>query len=275
MIPKSLLNIFPGKPKYVEEISNPYKRKVDQKLIDQLVKFIKSSVHETSQIGLNKVVVGLSGGVDSSVACALAKNAFGKKALAVIVDFGDKKNFSKETKFSIEVAKKIGIQFKVIKAGLLFDEHLKLLGKNNLLIQMHLRTRFIHMIIFDVADHEFAAVIDTSDKSERLLGRYAEYFYGHFAPFYDLYKTEVYDLAKLLKLPNEVLENPGCIDLLDIDAFGVSWQILDPIIYLLGTKTVTVEKLAKSYNIDKVWLVKIKNRLDKQHLRLETKKLNL
>lgn len=274
MLSKDLLQFFPGKPRFVGPINIQYKKKIDKHIINRLTEFIKSSITSLSKIGLSKAVVGLSGGVDSSIVCALYKKALGKKAFTVIVDFDKSKDFSMDTKFSIKLAKKIGINYRVIKAGTLFNDHLKLMHSKNLLMHLHLRTRVINNIIFQVADNEFAAVADTTDKSEKLLGRHAECFYGHFAPLIDLYKTELYDLVELLSLPKEVItRQPGCSELLDIDAFGVDWRVIDPIVFLIAEKGWEVEKISREYKIDKSWLIKLKGRIDKQPLRTEVNKL--
>lgn len=276
MLDKNLKPYFPGKPRFVNSINADYKREIDDKLIEKLISFTKSSLDNLSQIGLTKVVVGFSGGIDSAVSCILLKRTLGEKAIAVVVDFEKNKGYSKDTKLSLKILEQIGIKYKVIKGTNVLREHFRLIKSEYSISRIHLKTRIINNLIFQFADNESAAVVDTGDRSEELLGRYAECFYGHLAPLAGLYKTELYDLAKILKIPKEaLLKQPGCPDLLDIDAFGVGWEIIDPLLFLLVEKKYTVEKTAEDYRIDKVWLSRFKRRINVQPYRTKTVKLLL
>lgn len=275
MLDKTLQNIFPGKPEYIGTINIVYKRQVDDNLVSTITDFIKSSLGKLILLGLNKVTVGLSGGVDSTVICALLKEAVGPKAFAVIVDFKQGKRSSDDTKFSIEIAEKIGITYKIVKAYELFKAHLSIIDNNSLLTHLQLRSRLINNIIFQIADNEMAAVIDSTDKSEKLLGRHAESFMGHVAPVIDLYKSELYDMLDYFSLAEVKKKEPGCPELLDRDAFGVEWEVLDKVLYLLTHENMSAEEIAQKYNVDIRWLQKLEKRTQKQHLRTETKKLFL
>jgi NH3-dependent NAD+ synthetase len=84
-------------------------------------------------------------------------------------------------------------------------------------------------------------------------------------------------MAKLLKIPKEVTEQePGCIDAwLDKEVLGTSYAILDPILYLLHEKKISINTLARKYDIDKLWLKKIANRLKNSKWRMQTSELRL
>jgi len=144
------------------------------------------------------------------------------------------------------------------------------------LTKIHLRSRMINNVIFQEADKKYCFVIDTTDKSEEVLGRHAECFYGHIAPVTNLWKTELFDLAKKLKIPKKIIKRKaGCPELWDTEALGVNWYALDPILFLMYDKKWSPERISKKYKIDNVWLNKIKNRIDKQPKRTKTKKLYL
>lgn len=270
-----LLQYFPGKPKKITTIPSNYPIKINQQLIDQIIIFISKSVKDLSSLGLNKAIIGLSGGIDSSVAAVLLKKALPEQSFGVIVDLEDDTG-SADIERAVQLATDIGLDYKVIKAGKIYKAQLDLLGDNNSLAILHLRSRFINNIIFQIADNKTAAVIDTTDKSEKVLGRHVEAFLGHIAPLVDIYKTQVYELANLLDIPQSIINNsPGCPELLDIDAFGVPWATIDPILSLLVDKHLTLQELVQSYDVDEEWLSKIKFRIDNQPLRLNATPLLL
>ena len=70
-------------------------------------------------------------------------------------------------------------------------------------------------------------------------------------------------------------KEPGCPELLDRDAFGVEWEVLDKMLYLLVDKNMPLKKVAQEYEVDMNWLQKLEKRIEKHHLRTETKKLLL
>lgn len=275
MLDPDFKNVFPGKPEFIGDINLNFKRTIDSTLLETLNTFIKDFSDKTSLLmGLDKAVVGLSGGVDSIVISALLKKALGEKAIAVIVDF-DNPEFSESSDNSIYIAEKIDIEYKVIKASNLLKEHLAIASNNSAVARLHLHSRLINNLIFQIADNNSAIVIDTTDKSERILARHAECFMGHISPLADLYKSEVYDLLNYM-LPNlDKKPEIGCPQLSDIDAFGVGWDVLDKILYLIVEKGSKLEDISNKYRMDISWLERINNRIKNQHLRIEGKKIIL
>ena len=268
---------FPGKPDYVTKINIKYKRKIDKFLLNKIYKFIKQSFRNSSLSVLNHVIVGLSGGLDSTVVALLCKNALGKDHVtAVIVDLGLKEH-REQTRFAVSIAKKLDINYVVVKAPDLYKSYQYAIRENGPFTEINITTRLIHNLIFQYADAKMAVVASTVDKSEYITGRHMEYFYGHFAPMFGLYKTEIYDLAKYLKIPKEVISRePGCFDAwFDKDIFGVSYDILDPIIYLIYEKGLTANNISKKYKIDEKWLRKIEFRIKNHKYRMQTEQFKI
>jgi NH3-dependent NAD+ synthetase len=218
--------------------------------------------------------VGLSGGVDSTVVCALLKQTE-LKSSAVIIEVDNHTDLTEGTKFAVALAEKIGIDYELINATKTYNDHLKLLKSNSTLARVHLRSRLINNIVFQVADNNLSIVINTTDKSEDILKIYEESFRGHIAPLIELYKSELYDLADLMGLTELSKAKSGCPELLDFDAFGLDWDDLDPILYLLAEKKMSISDIAKQYKIDIKWLQGLEKRILTQPLRTTVQQVHL
>jgi hypothetical protein len=67
----------------------------------------------------------------------------------------------------------------------------------------------------------------------------------------------------------------GCPELLDFDAFGLDWDDLDPILYLLAEKKMSISDIAKQYKIDIKWLQGLEKRILTQPLRTTVQQVHL
>jgi hypothetical protein len=67
----------------------------------------------------------------------------------------------------------------------------------------------------------------------------------------------------------------GCPRLADIDAFGVDWNILDPLLHLFVAEKRSLEEIAQTYGLDNIWLKNLQNRIKMQPQRTRTRYLNL
>ena len=269
---KEVITFFPGTPKKITKIVVPYKRTINKKTITDLYKFIRKMNSRLEPVLSKHVIVGLSGGIDSTVTALLCRNALGKKNVtAVIVDLGVPEHVE-QTAFAKKIAKKLDINYKVVNASQILKETVRLVTCKGPFPNINIVTRIIHSILFQESDAKIASVVSAVDKSEMILARHMEYFYGHFAPLADFYKMEIYDIARLLNIPEAVmLREPGCVESwFDKDVFGVSYEVLDPIIFLMSCKKWTAKRIAQKYNIDEVWLSKIEFRVKHQHWRMIT-----
>lgn len=266
MLDRELNSLFPGKPLALPALKVSYKRTIDDMTIDALIRAIETRIKNMNQIGLDNVLVGLSGGVDSAITAALLHKS-NVYASAIIIELDSEDGFSEDTTESIELANKIGIEYQVVNATKLYTEHLKLIEKNNTITRVHLRSRLINNIVFQFADNQSALVADTTDKSEEILKIYEESFRGHIAPLINLYKSELYDVADYFSLQELRAKSSGCPELIDFDAFGADWDTLDPILYLITDEKLGADEIAQKYSLDSLWLKKLQHRIDTQPLR--------
>ena len=266
MLTPDMMNMFPGDPKSIAHISVEYKHKIDAEFIATLNNAHKTFLESVKAIGIEKFVIGLSGGVDSVVACALLKSS-AVPVTAIIVEIDHGNELSEETRFAISIAQKLNIDYRIVHADQIYKEHLKLFPDASQMARVHLRSRLINSIIFQFADQHSGFVVDTTDKSEDILKIYEESFRGHFVPVIDFYKSEMYDIADYFGLAEMRQRRSGCPELTDFDAFGVDWEDLDPILYLLAERGESGESIARDHAIDWDWLKKLERRIALQSLR--------
>ena len=172
---------------------------VEEELFKALVVGIRDYFYKQ---GFKRAVIGLSGGIDSSLVAVLASEALGREnVLGVYMPtvFNSNRSFQDAKK----LAQNLGIEFRVIEIEPLFERFESLfqrLFKNwkfdtaDENIQARLRAN----ILFYLSNKEGYIVLSTSNKSECAVGYTTIYgdMAGGFAPIKDLYKTWVYRLAR-------------------------------------------------------------------------------
>jgi len=200
-----------------------------------LTGFIKS---EVSRVGYSRVVVGLSGGLDSALSCALAVEALGaENVLAVRMPY---KSSSAD---SLEHAQLVIDQFKVqhetieitdlVKPLFTRDPQISKLRMGNAMA----RARMI--VLYDQSETFKGLVLGTSNKTEILLG-YST-LWGDMAsainPIGDLYKTHVRQLSRAIHVPTPIIDKPPSADLwegqTDEGELGYTYAEVDKLLYLL------------------------------------------
>ena len=201
-----------------------------------LVSFLKDEV--VRRRGFEKGLVGLSGGVDSSLTAFLAAQALGKDNV-----IGVRMPYRTSSPESLEHAQlvidKLGIASLTIDISAAVDGLVKQVGDGDphRLGNMMARERMI--VLFDLSAKLKALPLGTSNKSERLLGYFT--WHGDDAPpvnpLGDLFKTQVWALARHVGVPEQIVEKPATADLIkgqtDEGDLGVSYEHADRILYHL------------------------------------------
>lgn len=200
--------------------------------VQRLTDFIKSYVKNT---GLLKIVLGLSGGVDSALSAALAVRAVGKdNVLGLIMPYASSSSESEQ--HALMVAETLGINTEKIEIAPMVDAYFK--GVEVSAVRLGNKCARERMsILFDIAAREEALVQGTSNKTEICLG-YATW-YGDAACSYNplggLYKREVWLMATKLGIPREIIEKKPTADLwpgqTDEGEIGLSYSMADKILY--------------------------------------------
>lgn len=200
-----------------------------------LVGFIKS---EITRVGMSRAVIGLSGGIDSALSCALAVEALGREnVLAVRMPYKASSQGSLDHAQllidQLEIPSKTIEITDMVEPLFRFEPEMSKLRKGNIMA----RERMI--VIYDQSEVFKGLVVGTSNKTEILLG-YSTLF-GDSAnalnPIGDLYKTQVRQLSRAMNIPAPIIDKAPSADLwedqTDENELGFTYEDVDRLLYLL------------------------------------------
>ncbi|MFA5099691.1 MAG: NAD+ synthase [Candidatus Omnitrophota bacterium] len=202
---------------------------------------VRDYVHKN---GFKKVVIGLSGGIDSSLVAALAVDALGKDNVMGI--FMPSRYSSQESETDAQLtANNLGIEFRNISIEhiykmylLVFEPHF--VGMPRDVAEENLQARIRGNLLMAFANKFGRLVLTTGNKSEMSTGYATLYgdMAGGLAAIKDVPKTLVYDLVRYRNaanpvIPDRVLTKPPTAELRpnqkDTDTLP-PYDVLDPII---------------------------------------------
>lgn len=168
-------------------------------ICDLVEKFLQRELYETKR---EKVVIGLSGGLDSSVTACLAVRALSNRSVfsVILPDFPITPN--SDVDHAIELANSLNLEHKTININIIKLDFLTHLPRN-LYAEGNLAARIRMCILYYYSFIHNGLVLGTSDKSELMLGYYTKFGDGaaDLFPLGDVYKTKVRELAEYLDLP--------------------------------------------------------------------------
>ena len=205
--------------------------------LKDIEKFLKDYLENN---GMNTYVLGVSGGVDSSLCAALARNAVGKERLhCLIIPIDSSKE---DVDDALTLVKDLDLKYDIIDASETFHSYLRDFEKSGMSFDRstlgNLKARMRMSILYAVAQAERGLVIGTDNADERCVGYFTKYGDGacDILPIAHLVKAEVVEASKILGIRTSLAERVPTAGLYegqtDEKEMGVSYKDLDA--YVLG-----------------------------------------
>ncbi|MFW6131995.1 MAG: NAD+ synthase [Candidatus Aminicenantaceae bacterium] len=203
-----------------------------------LTSFIKE---ELTKFNFKKGLLGLSGGLDSTLCAYFSVKAMGKQnIIGLILPY--KETFKKDTEDAKEIAKKLGIEYKIIDISPMIDLYYQNHPNPDKNARGNKMARERMSILYEFSSQYKAMVLGTSNKTELLIG-YGT-IHGDMAcginPLGDLYKTQIRQLAQYMGIPDKIVNKKPTAGLWsgqsDEQEIGLEYEELDSILYQLADK---------------------------------------
>jgi len=200
-----------------------------------LVGFIQS---ELERVGIHQAILGLSGGLDSALVCALAAKALGpRNVLAVRMPY--RTSSPESMQHAQLVIDWLGVESTTLPISDMVDPLLAKFPDMDNTRRGNIMARMRMIVLYDLSAASRGLVIGTGNKTEILLG-YST-LYGDSAcainPIGDLYKTQVRQLARELGVPDAIIQKPPTADLFagqtDEGDLGYTYAEVDQLLFLL------------------------------------------
>ncbi|MFN0149894.1 MAG: NAD+ synthase [bacterium] len=200
-----------------------------------LVSFLKNEVEKA---GFARVVLGLSGGIDSALAAAIAVRAFGPGGVLGVIMPHARSNPASAADAAL-VAREFGFDTATVDITRQIEAYFETEPDASHVRRGNKMSRERMSILYDLSAARTALVLGTSNKTELLLG-YGT-LYGDMAcavnPVGDLYKTQVRALSRQMKIPERVIEKPPSADLWegqsDEGDLGFTYDEVDQLLFLI------------------------------------------
>jgi NAD+ synthetase len=239
---------------------------IDPALVERwLVQFIRE---EFAARGFQRALIGVSGGVDSAVTAALAALALGPKNI-----IGVRMPYRTSSPASLEhgqlVIDAFGIEGRTLDISAAVDGYLSTEPDADATRRGNIMARTRMIALFDLSAKHRAIPLGTGNKTERLFG----YFTWHaddsppVNPLGDLFKTQVWALARHLRVPGPIIDKAPSADLVagqtDEGDFGISYDKADRILNHFLSGYSPEDLIARGFAAQEVDLVR--RRLDGTH----------
>ncbi len=234
--------------------------------VERVRRFLKV---QKERSGASTLVLGMSGGLDSSVTAALCALAVGgRSVLGVHMPEEETRNANDLHDASL-VAGKFHIRFTTIDITNLVDVATRTLpgaARNRTPIPRgNVKARLRAMVLYYLANKNHGLVVGTGDKSEIMLGYFTKFGDGacDIQPLADLYKTSIRDLARHLALPSRIYSKPPSPELWPGQTakgeLGLEYEKLDMILWGLE-RWISPKDIAKEADLPLSFVEKVRHR---------------
>lgn len=211
----------------------------EQELADRRTRITQFIADTAEAAGTDAAIIGMSGGIDSSLTAALAVDALGSDAV-LGMSMPAAVSGERHQTDADQVADWLGIQYKTVDVEPIVaavdqaypDGALDRLARGNT------RARVRAVLAYAVANNDGGVVLGTGNRTEALVGYFTKFGDGAVDchPIGNLYKCQVRQLAHLLGVPEDIIEKPPTAELWedqsDEDELGIGYDTLDTILAL-------------------------------------------
>ncbi|MEO9320011.1 MAG: NAD+ synthase [Nitrososphaera sp.] len=230
------------------------------RIASSLAGFVKRYIASSNSGG---VVVGLSGGLDSSAVATICVRAIGADRVYGLI-MPAAATPEQDINDAAGLARSLGIRYDTPRLEDIVSEFQSALpGSSDNKPLGNLTSRIRMSVLYYYAAVNKMLVAGTTDKSELLIGYFTKYGDGaaDIEPIASLYKSQVRALGKFLKVPDEILQKKSSPRLwqnqLAEEEIGIDYETIDSVLYLLVDKKMDKNKISRKLGIDSNTIDKI------------------
>lgn len=190
-------------------------------------------------VGDRSAVIGLSGGVDSAVVAYLLAEAVGAERIHGCF-LPSSTNLPSDAADVATIAQHLGVNYETVPIDPIVATYTAHVGELDQLAAGNLKARIRMTILYARANQRASVVVGTGNKTELLLGYFTKYGDGgvDLLPLAGLYKTEVWELARALGVPEQIVTKPPTAGLwagqTDEAELGMTYTLADQILQAIA-----------------------------------------
>lgn len=243
---------------------------------EKICAFIKEQV-ETS--GSSGVVLGLSGGIDSSLCAYLSASALGREKVIGLI-LPSEYTSQQDIDDAERIVDALGIDANTVSIKPMLEayaEHIPNFEEHPLMPKANLQARIRMSLVYYHANLEKKLVVGTGNRSELMQGYFTKYGDGavDILPIGNLYKTQVRQLAEYMSVHKKIIDKAPTAGLWagqkDEEELGIAYPNLDLILYAYLDKKMKPEKIARETGIEPALVGKVVARMKaSEHKRAKT-----
>lgn len=247
---------------------------------DKITDFIKKMKLESN---VKRIVIGLSGGLDSTVVAYLLKEAIGSENILGI-HMNSSTTPNEDKIHSRLIAENLNIEYIEIAIDELSNDFIKIFTNPKFEIENieskkiakgNLTARIRMSILYYYANLNNFIVVGTSNRSELLIGYFTKYGDGaaDILPIANIYKSQLKKLAIEWNIPEEIIKKPPRAGLweeqTDEGEIGFSYEVLDKMLYLIIDKRLDNDSISKEMNISTKEINRIRDKVKNNKHKLQ------